>query len=398
MFAASTCLTLVHGASTPLLARHALDDLGATTTVAGLIVGSSSVAAIVVRPMLGKLADRYGVRRMSVLGALVLASGLLVLMLARSVGPGTAGRLIGGLGVAATTTALIAWVIGLVPIEQRGRALGIFGVSIWMGLSIGPQIGETLVSLGGYSAMWIGCIALTIGSAVLVMRAQAPRIEPGAAPGSPPRRRGAHLLRLVAKPGAASAIAWCGEGMVIVFLIVHLEDRGLPSGGLTGAASVFTVFAVTVIVARLATANLVDRIGAVPIGAASLLTVGLGLATLAISGSFAVAALGGALLGIGFAPLFPAMAWLATERLEPEERGEGIGIFSAFMDAGIGAGSILGGVLVTAIGTAGAFGVMAASQLVALALVLSVHPHRSSSLAGLETSIEFAEASERPPP
>jgi len=395
VFAASTCLTLTHGASTPLLARYALDDLGATAGVVGLIVGSSSVAAILVRPMLGALADRYGVRRMSVIGTAVLATGMFVLMLAHSVGPGTAGRLISGLGVAAATTALMAWVIGLVPLAHRGRAFGVFGVSVWVGLSAGPQIGQTLVSLGGYPALWIGCIALALLAAVFVLQARAPRIE--RAVGVPPPRRAAHLVRLVAKPGAASAIAWCGEGMVIAFLIVHLERRGLPAGGLTGAATVFTVFALTVIAARLATASLVDRVGAVPTGAVALVMIGAGLATLALADSFAVAAFGGALLGLGFAPLFPSLALLATERLQPEERGAGVGVFSAFMDAGIGAGSILGGVLVAAIGTGGALAVMAASQLLALALVLSIRPQRSSSLTGLETSIEVAEASERPP-
>ena len=106
---------------------------------------------------------------------------------------------------------------------------------------------------------------------------------------------------------------------------------------------------------------------------------------------------GPAMLGLGFAPLFPALALLATAGLEPEERGAGVGVFSAFMDAGIAAGSVLGGVLIAALGSGAAIGVVALSQLGALALVLSVHPHRSSSRAGLETSIVVTEASETPP-
>jgi predicted MFS family arabinose efflux permease len=394
IFASSTCLCLVGGASAPLLARYALDDLGASPSVVGLVVGSSSIAAIALRPLLGALADRFGLRRISVIGSVTLALGVIVLMLARSVGPGTAGRMISGLSTAAANTALMAWVIGLVPLEQRGRALGIFGVSIWVGLAAGPQIGQTLVSLGGYSALWIGCGVLGLASAGCVLRARPPRIETRA-PGPP--HHPLHLLRLVARPGAASAIAWAGEGLILTFLVVHLEGRGIPAGGLTGAASVFTVFAVSVIGARIASANLVDRVGAVRTAAVALVTVGAGLGTLAVAGSFAVAALGGVLLGFGFAPLFPALALLATERLRPEERGSGVGIFSAFMDAGIAAGSVLGGVMVATIGSGAAIGVVAVSQLGALALVLGTSPHRSSSPAGLETSIVATEASETPP-
>jgi MFS family permease len=400
VFGASTCLTLVNGAAAALLARYAIHELGATAGTVGLLVGSSSVVAIVLRPVLGSLADRYGLRRVSTLGGVSMAFGLILMMVAASVIAGTGARLVSGLSSAAANTALMAWVIALVPTEQRGRALGIFGVSVWAGLAIGPQVGESLVSLGGYSALWIGCGVLALASAVCAMRARAPRIE--VEPESPPRHP-LHLLKLVARPGAASLIAWSGEGLIVTFLVVTLEERGIGASGLTGAVSVFTVFAISVIVARLILAGSVDRFGAAPTAAVALATVGAGLGTLAVAGSFAVAALGGVLLGLGFAPLFPALALLATERLNPDERGSGIGVFSSFMDAGMAAGSILGGVLVAAIGSGATFGVIAAAQLVALVLVLGgggSHPRvslRSSSRAGLETSIASTAASETPP-
>jgi len=395
VFAASTCFCVVNGAAAPWLARYALDDLGAAPGIVGLVIASSSVAAIVLRPLLGALADRYGLRRVSVIGGLGLAAGMTILMAARSVLPGTAGRLVGGLSSAAANTALMAWVIGLVPLEHRGRALGIFGVSVWVGLAAGPQIGQVLLSAGGYPALWIGCGALGLAAAACVLRSREPPL--GVAAPAPPRRP-LHLLRLVARPGAASTIAWAGEGMTITFLVVHLESRGLADSGLASAASVFTVFAISVISARVALANVVDQVGPVPTAAIALATVGAGLATLGLAGSFAIAALGGVLLGLGFAPLFPALALLATERLQPEERASGVGVFSAFMDAGIAAGSIAGGLLVASIGSAAAFEIAAGSQLAAVVLVLGIRSQRSSSLAGLETRIASTEASEVPPP
>lgn len=398
VFAASTCLTLVNGAAAALLARYAIHELGATAGTVGLLVGSSSVVAIVLRPVLGSLADRYGLRRVTALGTITLAVGLIILMLAAGLAAGTAGRLVMGLSTAASTTALLAWVVALVPTEQRGRALGIFGVSVWAGLAAGPQLGQVLVALGGYSALWIGCAILGLAAGGCAMRARAPRIE---VESERPPRHPLHLLKLVARPGAASMIAWAGEGLIVTFLVVTLEGRGVPGGGITGAVSVFTVFAISVIVARLALSGLVDRFGAAPTAAVSLFTIGLGLGTLAIAQDFAVAALGAVLLGIGFAPLFPSLALLATERLNPDERASGIGVFSSFMDAGMAAGSILGGVLVAAVGSTATFGVLAAAQLVALALVLGGPQRptslRSSNRAGFETSIASTAASETPP-
>lgn len=398
VFASSTCLTLVNGAAAALLARYAIHELGATAGTVGLLVGSSSVVAIVLRPVLGGLADRYGLRRVTALGTITLALGLVILMVASGLATGTVGRLVMGLSTAASTTALLAWVVALVPTEQRGRALGIFGVSVWAGLAAGPQLGQALVSLGGYEALWIGCAVLGLLAGVCAMRAGAPRIEVKSE--SPPRHP-LHLVRLVARPGAASMIAWAGEGLIVTFLVVTLEGRGLPAGGITGAVSVFTVFAISVIAARLALSGLVDRFGAAPTAAVALFTIGLGLGTLAVAHSFAVAALGAVLLGLGFAPLFPSLALLATARLNPDERASGIGVFSSFMDAGMAAGSILGGVLVAAVGSTATFGVLAAAQLVALVLVLGGPQRptslRSSSRAGFETSIASTAASETPP-
>ncbi len=394
VFAASTCITLVNGAGSALLARYAIHELGATAGTVGLLVGSSSVVAIVMRPVLGGLADRYGLRRIGVIGGVTMSVGLIILMLATSVVAGTTGRVVSGLSSAAANTAMMAWVVALVPTAQRGRALGIFGVSIWVGLAAGPQLGQALVSLGGYSALWIGCGALGLASAACAMRAAAPRIE--VHPSRPPRHP-LHLLKLVARPGAASLIAWSGEGLIVAFLVVTLEGRGLAASGLTSAVSVFTVFAISVIVARLILSGSVDRFGAAPVAAAALFTVGAGLGTLAVASSFSVAAAGAVLLGLGFAPLFPALALLATERLNPDERGSGIGVFSSFMDAGMAAGSILGGVLVAAIGAGGTFATVAAAQLIAVALVLGGGSHRSSNRAGFDTNIVSTVAAETPP-
>ncbi|HWI74543.1 MAG TPA: MFS transporter, partial [Baekduia sp.] len=175
----------------------------------------------------------------------------------------------------------------------------------------------------------------------------------------------------VARPGVASGIAWSGEGIVLAFLVEHLEHRGVPAGGVTGAASVYTVFAFSVIAGRLVLVGLVDRVGPVASAAGALIAVASGLAVLAVSSSFGLAAAGAMLLGAGFSPLYPALALLATDGLAPAERARGIGIFAAFMDAGLAAGAVAGGLIVAWAGTETALASVAAAQLIALALVLS---------------------------
>jgi MFS family permease len=363
---------LVTGTSTPLLARFAREHLGAPAGLVGVIVGASSIGAIVLRPWFGRLADERGRRRVGIVGSVGIAAGAGVLILAHDPATGTLGRMLMGLTGGAANTAMMAWTIELAPIEQRGRALGLFGVSIWIGLAVGPQIGQMLLSAGGYTLLWCGCGAMGLCAAGCLLatgptprHASAPRRRRG-----PGGRDGMRLIRLVLRPGLSSMLAWAAEGTVLAFLAEHLERRGLPAGGLSGAATVFTVFAMSVIGSRLALSRLVDEVGAVRAAVWALVAVAAGLVILALAHSFGVAAAGAVLLGLGYAPLYPSLAVLASEPVAAHERARGIGIFSSFQDVGVALGSAGGGVIVAAAGTEAALLTVAAAQVVAILLLL----------------------------
>ena len=60
-----------------------------------------------------------------------------------------------GAGEGAVYTAGSAWIVDLAPPERRGRVLGLYGLAVWGGLSVGPLVGELLLHAGGYTAVWI---------------------------------------------------------------------------------------------------------------------------------------------------------------------------------------------------------------------------------------------------
>jgi MFS family permease len=384
VFAASTLSCTANGVSTAVLPQFVREELGGSAAAVGLVVGSSSVAAMVLRPLLGALADRRGRRRVTIAGALLSAAGLLVLVVAGSIGAGTAGRIAFGLGGAAVNTAVMAWVVDTAALAERGRALSLFGVSIWIGLAAGPQLGQAVLDAWGFHVVWMTGVAIELAAVASVLGVRearrttpAPRVDVPAAP-SPATRRGEPaptraVVRAVLRPGIVSGIAWAGEGVVLAFLVLHLEAQGLPKGGLTGAAGVFTLFAVAVVGTRLVLGGLPDRVGPLPVAAGGLVFVGVGLGTLALASSWPVAALGAALLGVGFSPMYPALAMLATARLPVAHRAAGLGLFAAFMDVGIAAGSLGGGLVAARWDEGAALAAVGALQLVALALLLGGH-------------------------
>jgi MFS family permease len=367
---ASTAGHIVNGATTPVIPRLAQEQLGADAAVGGALVSLAAFASIIVMPVAGALTDRWGPRRVIVVAALLSAVGLALILVMLTIPSLALSRIVFGAGNAAVATALTAWVVAETPSGQRARALSFFGLSVWVGLALGPVLGENLLQSLGHRAVWGTAIAVQLAGLGLAMLARDGRSQHRMASGRAGRASGAReVLTSVARPGSVGFIAWAGEGFLIAFLIPHLVGRGVDSQGLWGAANVFTVFALSVVGARLLLGGLPDRIGATITARASLLVLALGLGVFALAGDFGVATLGAMLIGVGYSPLFPALTLLSTQRLPADRRATGVGVFSAFTSAGYAAGSLLGGLLVTHLGSSAALVILAVLQLAAIGIL-----------------------------
>ncbi|MDP8015175.1 MFS transporter [Prescottella equi] len=392
LFSASSLASVSTGAITPILPQLIQNELGHSATAVGMVVGAGSVLTVVANPLLGQFADRFGRRTTAMVGTIVTAVSLLALVVTGSLFGVGAGRAFFGLGVIAINVALTAWVVDATRDDDRGRALGMFGTSVWVGLALGPQIGQILLHNIGFHAVWLACAGMQLVGLACI--AAAPR-RPRTARSERVRTAWRPVLSASVLPGAIAASAWAGESIMMSFLIPHLEDRGLAPSGLLSAASIFTVFAISVVGFRLLLGSLVDRFPPHLVSIVSLVATAAGYAVLAWADNFGVAALGAAILGCGFSPLYPALLLLVTRRLEPTNRAAGLGVFTSGVDVGMAGGVLAGGILIDLSGGSTALLGAAGFQLVAIALLLSrrwatagsdfgadLSPHRSDPRVG----------------
>lgn len=404
LFATSTVSHLGYSASIPIVPRFVEDEFGGGPAAVGLVVALTSIVALVVQPMAGVAADRFGYRRLTMAGSLIAAMGMAFTMVAFSVGAVGLGRVIFGIGESALLTSLIAWVVGVAKPGSQGRALSIFGVSVWLGFALGPVLSENVYQAAGFRWVWAVCTALPLASLLMVSFLPTPRIEDPTPPADEPRADDAAagfdigpddprltppaplggwrmVVSAVAVPGTVAAIVWAAQAMLMAYLVLHLESRGMRTNGATGAASVFTVFAGSVIAARLLVGSLPDRVGPVRSSQYSLVTLAVGLTIITVADNFAIAALGAVVLGVAFAPLYPAMVMLAVEGLDPSRRASVLGGFNAMTALGAAVGAFVGGVLSGWWGEWSAFAVMAATQGVGLVVVTTHGRRRAAALA-----------------
>ncbi|CAA9521479.1 MAG: hypothetical protein AVDCRST_MAG13-3409, partial [uncultured Solirubrobacteraceae bacterium] len=142
------------GAVLPVLPRYVKGPIEAGDVSVGIVVGCFAFAAVVARPLAGRLADERGRRQVMLLGMGISAVAGTLYAVPLGVPGLVAARLVLGVGDALLFTAAATWIVDLAPAERRGQAIGLFGLAIWGGLAAGPLFGELLLRLGSYEAVW----------------------------------------------------------------------------------------------------------------------------------------------------------------------------------------------------------------------------------------------------
>ncbi|HEX6229733.1 MAG TPA: MFS transporter [Solirubrobacterales bacterium] len=359
------------GAVLPVLPRYVHGPLGSGDVAVGIVIGSFAVTGLLLRPLAGRFADRRGRRRAVLLGSLVVAASGFLYMLPLGV-PGLVGaRLLLGAGEGTVFTAGSAWIVDIAPPQRRGRVIGLYGLSVWTGLSVGPLIGELLLQLSGYTLVWIFAGAVPLAGAAVAARLPDPF--------RPLPRDESHPLiaREAIRPGAALALASIGYATVAAFVVLHLDSREVGHG-----ATVFGVFAATVVLTRLLGGDLPDLIGPARVAVAAAIVEAIGLVTLALAESLAVALAGALAMGAAFSLLYPSLSLIVVDRVPITRRGSALGTFTAFFDAGVGLGAPLAGLAAALSGYQGAFLMAAvAAAVCATAIALTVSPRGQAILA-----------------
>lgn len=369
VFAVTFCGLVAVGAVLPVLPRFVHGPLDAGNVAVGIVIGAYAVTGLLLRPFAGRLADHRGRKPTVLLGSILVALGGFMYLLPFGVAGLVAARLALGAGEGTVFTASSAWVVDLAPPGRRGRVIGLYGLSVWAGLSVGPLIGEVILHGGGYTWVWIfaGCAPLL--GALVATRLPDPFHEAAIPEGGP------HPLieREAVRPGIALSLSSLGYATIAAFVVLHLDARGIGHG-----ATVFGAFATMVVLTRLVGGDLPDRVGPARVATAAAVVEAIGLATIAFAQSLPVALAGALAMGAAFSLLYPSLSLIVVGRVSDTRRGAALGTFTAFFDAGIGFGAPLAGAAAALSSYEGAFLMAATIALVSAATIAVVIAPRSS--------------------
>ena len=141
------------------------EELGATIEQLEWTVNAYTLTFAVFLLTGAALGDRFGRRRMFVIGVAIFTAASAFSAMSTSVEMLLIGRMAQGIGAAIVTPLTLTLLSAAVPAERRGVALGAWGAVGGLAIAIGPLVGGAIVE--GVSWNWIFWINVPIGIALV---------------------------------------------------------------------------------------------------------------------------------------------------------------------------------------------------------------------------------------
>ncbi|MEM9515098.1 MAG: MFS transporter [Actinomycetota bacterium] len=364
--AAASLFFVYIGMLIPLIPLFIEGPLGGGEFGIGLTVAVFAISAIAVRPWIGQFADRFGRRKLIMVGAVVAAAGgglsgqveVLPLLLGL--------RALTGIGEAAVFVGAATLIADLSPPDRRAESASYFSVAVFGGIGIGPVLGEWVLGDDQFGRAFAIAALFSLGAAFVaaLLPRRVPRTEPSAAP-----RRG--LARWLHPAAVWSGIVLACGVVAFTSFTAFLPDYA-RTVGMSGAGALFATYSAVTLLVRVFGARLPERIGPrrmVTIGLGCLMTGMLLLALVPRIPALWVAAV---VMGLGIAFNYPSLLALTVNRVSEDERAAAVSSFTMFFEIGSVAGGLFIGALAQVIGKQYSFFAGAASAMIGL-WVLRTH-------------------------
>ena len=140
-----------------------MNELSISGTVVGYMVAAFAISQLIVSPIAGKWADKYGRKRMIVSGLVIFGLSEFLFGFGKTVEVLFLSRILGGISGAFIMPAVTAFIADITTIQQRPKALGYMSAAISTGFIIGPGFGGFLAEVGTrvpfYAAGVLGLVA-----------------------------------------------------------------------------------------------------------------------------------------------------------------------------------------------------------------------------------------------
>ena len=324
----------------PIMSTYAL-SVGATTFIAGIVVGLYSFMNTFGNIFSGVFTDKVGAFRMLVFGLITSSLSLLCYQFVDSPEILLVVRCIHGFSSGFITPAAFTLLANIRRANEQGSGSAVTGSFVGIAAIVGPASSGILASKISVpdvlTMVAVYGILLIIGLFIFLRKFPIPKRE------KQQTKEKLHWNLGIMKSYGGAFFLMFSQGVLAYLLPIHVQDLGYGSRMSGTLLSVFGIVAVLIFI--LPTNRIFDYVNAqvtllIGVTLLGVAQIGIGLAqdTLLLYAILAV-------YGVGFAFLFPSINSILIEATTEKTRGKAYGYFYAFFSIGVVAGSSLLGIL-----------------------------------------------------
>jgi MFS family permease len=344
--------------STSVLMKPIMAEFGWNRSVMSVAVMLGSFFAAVATPVAGRLIDRRGIRRVTLVAIALFALAIAAMSLAPAI-PAAFLAMFALMGLFSGGQAPLPYAKAIAAAfdRRRGLAMGIAMTGVGLGAALVPRLTQLYLDRlgwrGAYVAIGLTVLVIAFLAVGLFIRdpAGAPRISeehmrasglPGLEAGEAVRRPDFWKLAVV-----FLCIPIVVNGTV-VHLVPLLTDRGIPA---SQAVAVFSGIGASLIAGRLLCGVLLDRFFGPHVAIAFVILPAIGVVVLLGSADVSLTTIGAVLVGLGMGAEVDLIAFLQSRYFGLRAFGQIYGYLFAVFTVGTGLGPFVMGAVYDATGS-----------------------------------------------
>lgn len=312
--------------------------IGGTQREVGYVMGVYTLCAMLMRAISGLLSDRYGRKKIMMMGLVTMLLVNISYLFAHDVPFVMALRAFHGLAFGIAATAISTMAADSLPTARISEGIGYFGLTSTISMSLSPMIGLWLVDAFGYEALFMSVSGLVVVTLLCGFFIRSMHVPVHAPAGSTAAFLTNILERNALLPSLLAFFLSFANSAMLFFIALYAASLHVGHIGLFFAAS-----SVCMAISRPLSGRWADRGGTIKVIFIGLSIFAAGVTAVGFSRSIAGFLPAGALAGLGLGFCIPTMQALAIRSAPAERRGSATGTFFAAYDMGLGLGAILWG-------------------------------------------------------
>ncbi len=328
-----------HWVMVPVIPLY-VHDLGGSVFVAGLAMLAFSAPSFIVRPFLGRVADKWNAGGVLGIGLMALAAGTLILLL-----PGLAilfvAMVLRGLGWAGLNTGGYTTLAMAAPMSRRGEAAGYYTSVLTGATIVFPVLGLWLIDgPAGFQSVFLASTVFALLGLPLALGLARRQGATNEASPIAADAGGGLIDRGVLLATGLNLCTSLVSPALMAFMPLYAGSLGIANIGWFYVLSGITSIAIRPLLGRQS-----DAIGRGPSIAIGLAAQLIGLVFIVLADGLALILAGGFFATLGAALIGSATTALAMDLANPRFRGRAMATFSMSFQLGVGVGALIAGAL-----------------------------------------------------